>query len=135
MPKCTHHIPLYLAGTASTSWSDKEVRSLLQEWEALQREVGHSWNTEWKAKVISDHLQVKGVSRNWDACLHFMKTMKYVHWILCNERPKSQPLFCPHAEALYRILGYPQRISYFPGMSLLCVPYILLVKDINRHSH
>ncbi|XP_029419751.1 uncharacterized protein LOC115070507 [Nannospalax galili] len=37
-----------------------------------------------------------------------------LYWIICNEKPRSEPLFSPYGEALHRILGYSHGISYFP---------------------
>ncbi|NP_001382365.1 uncharacterized protein MSANTD5 isoform X1 [Homo sapiens] len=99
-------------------WSDQEIRSFLQEWEFLEREV---YRVKKKyhivSKAIAQRLKQRGINKSWKECLQMLISLQDLYFTIqeANQRPRCQPLPCPYGEALHRILGYRWKISVFSG--------------------
>lgn len=112
--------PSLSAGPPLSPWTDLEIRSFLQKWEVVEQEIGHPGKKiKRKARLVCQRLYEMGLKKTRESCLGLMWTLKHLHETLINERPKTEPLFSPYAEALYRILGPKCQGGYVPGESLL----------------
>ncbi|XP_031217582.1 uncharacterized protein LOC116084634 isoform X2 [Mastomys coucha] len=105
------------SGPPLSPWTDLEIRSFLQKWEVVEQEIGHQGKKmEEKAGLVCERLYEMGLNKSRESCLDLMWTLKHLHETLINERPKTEPLFSPYAEALYRILGPKCQGGYVPGV-------------------
>ncbi|XP_051051131.1 uncharacterized protein LOC127230057 [Phodopus roborovskii] len=97
-------------------WTDPDIRIFLQEWEVVEAEIGHPGRKiHKKTRALCQRLFHRGLKKSWQSCFDLLVSLQYLHRKLCSERPRTEPLFSPYAEALYRILGHRPQGSYFPG--------------------
>lgn len=109
-------IPLSVADRSHSLWTDAQIRIFLLEWEVVEQEVGHPGRKiHKKTRLLCQRLYQWGLRKTWEKCFNLLLTLKNLHRILCDERPRVEPLFSPYAESLYRILGPRPQESYFPG--------------------
>ncbi|XP_051051132.1 putative uncharacterized protein MSANTD5 [Phodopus roborovskii] len=103
-------------GLPRSRWTDPDIRIFLQEWEVVEAEIGHPGRKiHKKTRALCQRLFHRGLKKSWQSCFDLLVSLQYLHRKLCSERPRTEPLFSPYAEALYRILGHRPQGSYFPG--------------------
>lgn len=106
-----------IAGRSVRSWSDWEIKIFLQEWEVVKQEVGlPEREIHRKSRAVSQRLHHRGLTKSWRSCFLVLLTLQDLYRTLCNERPRSRPLFLPHIEALHRILGSRHQHRPFAGL-------------------
>ncbi|XP_051051133.1 putative uncharacterized protein MSANTD5 [Phodopus roborovskii] len=106
----------YFPGPSRSRWTDPDIRIFLQEWEVVEAEIGHPGRKiHKKTRALCQRLFHRGLKKSWQSCFDLLVSLQYLHRKLCSERPRTEPLFSPYAEALYRILGHRPQGSYFPG--------------------
>ncbi|CAH6830133.1 Gm11487 [Phodopus roborovskii] len=104
-----------LSGPSRSRWTDPDIRIFLQEWEVVEAEIGHPGRKiHKKTRALCQRLFHRGLKKSWQSCFDLLVSLQYLHRKLCSERPRTEPLFSPYAEALYRILGHRPQGSYFP---------------------
>ncbi|XP_045386910.1 putative uncharacterized protein MSANTD5 [Lemur catta] len=100
-------------------WSVQEIRSFLQEWEFLEREIHFEVRKKNQAvsKEVAQRLKQRGIEKSWQECLQMLVSLQDLYYTIreTNERPRSEPLPCPYGEALHRILGYRGKANIFSG--------------------
>ncbi|XP_017171771.1 uncharacterized protein Gm36789 [Mus musculus] len=105
----------HLSGPSFSPWTDPEIKIYLQEWEVVERAIGHPGEKIKKSSLVWQRLYQWVLIKDVQICLDLMWTLKDLHSTLIRERSRIVPLYSPYRDYLDRVLDPKCQGGHVPG--------------------